>query len=235
MGCAMARLSVVFVATVGIVVVAEVLFHFRLPTTSSYCLQWQPHRSWDAAAVEPAADDHADLEQPLPPRTPGPHVLILTPVKDAAKYLDMYFRNIRNLTFPHDHISIALLDDDEGRNGSTWKRYPGLPLTPNSSMLCCLLSAMVSLLLVGSVVTVGVGCVSPTCVWWRGLGGSDGRWSAIVCRLCSLRARLPQLRSEFRRVQVFARHFKGFAGAHSARHSMYVAGGGGGGGCCIVG
>jgi hypothetical protein len=39
-------------------------------------------------------------------------VLILTPVKDAEKYLDGYFESIYALTYPHQLISVAFLESD---------------------------------------------------------------------------------------------------------------------------
>lgn len=40
------------------------------------------------------------------------NVLILTPVKDAAKTLDTYFDNLTKLTYPHQLISVGLLESD---------------------------------------------------------------------------------------------------------------------------
>ncbi|HEX9830933.1 MAG TPA: hypothetical protein VGA94_04530 [Thermodesulfobacteriota bacterium] len=39
-------------------------------------------------------------------------VLILTPVKDAEQFLDTYFKLIYGLTYPHDLISIGILESD---------------------------------------------------------------------------------------------------------------------------
>jgi peptide chain release factor subunit 1 len=39
-------------------------------------------------------------------------VLILTPVKNAAEYLDGYFERVDGLTYPHERISLALLESD---------------------------------------------------------------------------------------------------------------------------
>jgi glycosyltransferase involved in cell wall biosynthesis len=41
-----------------------------------------------------------------------PKVLILTPVKNAAKYIDSYFQRLVKLTFDHSHLSVALLESD---------------------------------------------------------------------------------------------------------------------------
>ena len=39
-------------------------------------------------------------------------LLILTPLKDAAHHLDVYFRGLRTLTYPRDRISIGFLESD---------------------------------------------------------------------------------------------------------------------------
>jgi hypothetical protein len=41
-----------------------------------------------------------------------PSVLILTPVKNALRYGETYFRNLRALSFPHAAISIGILESD---------------------------------------------------------------------------------------------------------------------------
>jgi hypothetical protein len=42
----------------------------------------------------------------------APRVLIATPVKNARPHLPRYVENLRNLTYPHDRISIAFLESD---------------------------------------------------------------------------------------------------------------------------
>lgn len=44
--------------------------------------------------------------------TPAPEVLILTPVKDAARHLDRYTENIEALDYPQQSLSIGLLESD---------------------------------------------------------------------------------------------------------------------------
>lgn len=39
-------------------------------------------------------------------------VLILTPAKNATRYLRTYFAGLRSLTYPHDRLSIAILEGD---------------------------------------------------------------------------------------------------------------------------
>lgn len=43
---------------------------------------------------------------------PLPQVLILTPVKDAARFLPNYFSMVKALSYPHSLISIGLLESD---------------------------------------------------------------------------------------------------------------------------
>ena len=42
----------------------------------------------------------------------APHLLVLTPVKDAAAFLDRYFENLCGLDYPRDRIAVALLEGD---------------------------------------------------------------------------------------------------------------------------
>lgn len=44
--------------------------------------------------------------------TRDPTVLILTPVKDASDCLNSYFRRLRQLTYPHELISLGMLESD---------------------------------------------------------------------------------------------------------------------------
>ena len=53
---------------------------------------------------------------------PQPHVLILTPVKNAAHHIRPYFERLTSLSYPHELLSVALLDSDsteeQGGNGT---------------------------------------------------------------------------------------------------------------------
>jgi glycosyltransferase involved in cell wall biosynthesis len=44
--------------------------------------------------------------------TAGPTVLILTPMKSAACHLDGYFAGLQALTYPHDLLSLGILEGD---------------------------------------------------------------------------------------------------------------------------
>ncbi len=111
-------------ALFSVILVAELYFHFRLPTSAA-CLEWHvPTRGWGqgGGAFSAASLQAEDATQSRPNSQPGNTVLVLTPVKDAVRYLDRYFANLYNLTYPRHLLSLALLDDDESRNGSTWRR-----------------------------------------------------------------------------------------------------------------
>lgn len=45
-------------------------------------------------------------------RTEFPEILILTPAKNAEHNLPLYFSNLKKLTYPHDKISIGILESD---------------------------------------------------------------------------------------------------------------------------
>jgi len=47
-----------------------------------------------------------------PSGTAFPKVLILTPVKDAVRFLPRYWEKLKALTYPHDRISVAFLESD---------------------------------------------------------------------------------------------------------------------------
>ncbi|RYG51165.1 hypothetical protein EON67_03925 [archaeon] len=47
-----------------------------------------------------------------PPSDALPHVLILTPVKNAAKHLPRYFANLASLDYPAASISLGIMDSD---------------------------------------------------------------------------------------------------------------------------
>jgi hypothetical protein len=71
----------------------------------------------------PEGGDKHDREQSRRPKpTRVPSILIATPVMNSTQFLPNYWARIRNLTYPHAAISIAFLDDDESRNGDTWRR-----------------------------------------------------------------------------------------------------------------
>ena len=70
-------------------------------------------------------------EQPLSDAKPlplgVPSILILTPMKSAAQFLDRLFLNLRNLSYSRDAISIAFLHSG-GTPGpfpesATWNKY----------------------------------------------------------------------------------------------------------------
>ncbi len=48
----------------------------------------------------------------MPSTSTDGKVLILTPVKDAAHHAETYLRGIRRLTYPHDLVSLGVLESD---------------------------------------------------------------------------------------------------------------------------
>lgn len=83
-----------------------------------------------------------------PAEPEGARVLVLTPVKDAARFLEQYFRLLFSLTYPHRLISLGMLEGDseddtfgaltralpvlrkEFRRIGLWKRDFGFRLPP---------------------------------------------------------------------------------------------------------
>ena len=50
----------------------------------------------------------------------GARVLMLTPVKDAEEFLERYFANLRGLAYPHELLSLGMLESDS--EDATWAR-----------------------------------------------------------------------------------------------------------------
>ncbi len=87
---------------------------------------------WLDAALEPAAQASRSHPQPPPPAKAQvlasappaaglpPRILILTPVKDAMRYLPAFLEKLRTLAFPHDYISLAFLESDSQDGTSTY-------------------------------------------------------------------------------------------------------------------
>jgi Anp1 len=55
--------------------------------------------------------------------TQSESILILTPVKNAARFLDSYFRSIAGLTYPASLISLGFLESDS--TDDTYERLAG--------------------------------------------------------------------------------------------------------------
>ncbi|ORX43092.1 hypothetical protein DM01DRAFT_1296135 [Hesseltinella vesiculosa] len=78
------------------------------PSTSSDC---PDTHGYTRTPIDPFAYyemDRADVIND----TYIPHVLILTPFKEAARFIDRYFENLHQLTYPHDRISLGFLVSD---------------------------------------------------------------------------------------------------------------------------
>src|ERR1700722_15329718 len=59
-----------------------------------------------------AAGDNLHAEHENGPVVRPASVLILTPVKNAARYVDSYFAALAKLTYPAEQISLGLLESD---------------------------------------------------------------------------------------------------------------------------
>jgi hypothetical protein len=64
------------------------------------------------APARPAAGWRIETTDTSPSRTALPKVLILTPVKDAVRFLPGYRERLEALTYPHHRISVAFLESD---------------------------------------------------------------------------------------------------------------------------
>lgn len=81
----------------------------------------------------PEKAPHAFAPEPKPRRADGqrdglPSILILTPVKDAERFLPRFWENLSILTYPHDRISLAFLESDssDGTAAAIDRRLPRL-------------------------------------------------------------------------------------------------------------
>lgn len=79
---------------------------WRSPSTESVL------GSRDAPGLRPASEQATRAG-----RDDAPRILILTPLKDAARFLPRYWDNLRKLTYPHDRIAVGLLEGDS-RDGT---------------------------------------------------------------------------------------------------------------------
>jgi hypothetical protein len=86
----------------------------------------------------------------MQPRAAGDTILILTPVKDAARFLDGYAANLRRLTYPRRRLSLGFLESDSAddtfaalrarlpalrrgfRRAGLWQRHFGYRLPPGT-------------------------------------------------------------------------------------------------------
>jgi hypothetical protein len=110
---------------VGVVATAVILLHLSIKPNEP------PHLAPSGPVTQQVRRAQAPSRSPVPPGVPT--VLILSPMKGAAKYLDGFFENLRKLTHPHAAISLGFLHsggavaaDGMSPNSSTWRRY-GLP------------------------------------------------------------------------------------------------------------
>ena len=77
-----------------------------------------------------AASLDAPLRTSAPPTTPRetPHILVLTPVKNAAEHVQRFINNLDASSYPKERLSLAFLesDSDDGTYGMLEKMLPEL-------------------------------------------------------------------------------------------------------------
>jgi Anp1 len=112
-----------FAAILAVGVVATVVILLQLSIRPNV----PPHTMPTAPVTQQIRRALAPSQLPAPLGVPT--VLILSPMKSAAKYLDGFFDNLRKLTHPHAAISLGFLHsggavagDGITPNSSTWRR-----------------------------------------------------------------------------------------------------------------
>ena len=80
---------------------------WRYKATSQYDPPLQPYT---ATSRKPRHTPHQSF----------PKVLILTPVKDAERFLAHYIHNLNTLTYPHERLSLAFLESDSQDGTYEW-------------------------------------------------------------------------------------------------------------------
>ena len=86
------------------------------------------------ADADADADAETDDDDDEPAPAGAPLVLILTPVKNAVRFLPRYVRNVGALTYPHSSISLALMDSDSDDEPSDAQRAVVAALAANGSL-----------------------------------------------------------------------------------------------------
>ncbi|MEM7061702.1 MAG: glycosyltransferase [Cyanobacteria bacterium P01_B01_bin.77] len=89
------------------------------PVSSAMLRGLQP----DNQVIEQASTHNAETlisAASSPELNQFPPVLILTPVKNAASVLSRYVDNLFNLSYPHDRLSVGLLESDSEDGSFTW-------------------------------------------------------------------------------------------------------------------
>ena len=71
-------------------------------------------QKWDAPEVS------GFTQKKLSFLTELPTILILTPVKNAVSYLPQYLENLLSLNYPHDKISLGILESDSSDGSFDW-------------------------------------------------------------------------------------------------------------------
>ncbi|WP_329253292.1 glycosyltransferase [Actinoallomurus sp. NBC_01490] len=87
-------------------------------TSTGMCASADPRAATDTDALRNHRAQWVISEPDPPPVRERPSVLVLTPVKDAAGFLPGYLDNLRGLDYPHEAISLGLLEGDS--QDDTW-------------------------------------------------------------------------------------------------------------------
>lgn len=70
--------------------------------------------------LEQSTNIHRNLVSDFVEPTQLPKILILTPVKNAISVLPQYLKNLKNLSYPHELISIGFLESDSSDGSFDW-------------------------------------------------------------------------------------------------------------------
>ena len=141
-----------------------------------------------------------------------PTILILTPVKNAGRHLEGYFRNLRSLSYPKSRISLGLMDSDSDD-------------TPSASIIAKLTASRESNSRINRVLTHYLKNASSRVNSSSSSGGgamkrahADDATPRLTGTMGKLLVELPKLSEEFRRVTIFQHDF-GLSLSRADRHS----------------
>lgn len=72
----------------------------------------------ESQAVESVPPSRTATTSPWSPTVPWPTILILTPIKNAARFIPVFFENLLKLDYPREKLSVAFLEGDS--DDDTW-------------------------------------------------------------------------------------------------------------------
>ena len=154
-----------------------------------------------------------------------PSILILTPVKNAGRHIEGYFRNLRSLGYPKSRISLGLMDSDSDDtpseqlmarlSGSTHSRVQRV-LRDAAAMTRKAAAAAAAVNATNGTIISSVSAEAAM------LGARrDETKPRLTGTFARLLAELPSLSVEYRRVTLFQHDF-GLAMARADRHGEGV-------------